>query len=74
MAEKGSLLMYSLLCEESHENCWYSQPLLQGMASGNLSMTNSILLSRDTFEKIRAMMDTANVNFFSGTTYNSLQD
>ena len=57
MAEKGSLLMYSLLCEESHENCWYSQPLLQGMASGNLSMTNSILLSGDTFERIRARIE-----------------
>ena len=28
MAEKGSLLIVSLLCEDNDDTCWYSQPLL----------------------------------------------
>ena len=48
-------------------------PLLQRMASENLSMTRSILLSLDTFQRIKEMMDIANVSFFNDTTYDSLQ-
>ena len=74
MAEKGSLLIVSLLCKYNHYTCWYSQPLLQGMASKNLSMTSSVLLSGNTLQRIKEMMDIANISFFSDTTYDSLQD
>ena len=73
MPEKGTMLTVHLLCEENHESIWRSQPLIEGMASGNLSMAGSILLSGNTFQRIKEMMDIANVSFFSHTTFDDLQ-
>ena len=63
-AEKGSVLIISLLCKYNHDTWWHSQPLLQTIASGNLPMTRSILLSGNTFQRIKEMMDIANVGLF----------
>ena len=68
MPEKGTVLTVHLLCEDNHESIWHSQPLIEGMASGNLSMAGLILLSGNTFQRIKEMMDIANVSFFSHTT------
>ena len=73
MPEKGMMLTVHLLCEDNHKSIWRSQPLIEGMASGNLSMAGSILLSGNTFQRIKEMMDIANVSFFSHTTYDDLQ-
>ena len=71
---KGAVLVVVLLCEANHETRWYSQHLIDGMPSGNLSMAASILLSGNTYIRIKEMMNIANVRFFSGTTYNHLQN
>ena len=47
--ERGSLLIVLLLCEDNHDTCRYSQPLLQG----NLSMTSTILLYGNTFQRLK---------------------
>ena len=68
--ERGSLPIVLLLCEDNHDTCRYSQPLLQE----NLSMTSSILLHGNTFQRLKEIMNIADISLFSDTTYNSLQD
>lgn len=74
MIKKGTMLIVSLLCENNHDTTWHSQPKFdQGMAAGNLCMAASILLSGNTFQAIKEMMEIANVNFISSTTFYDLQ-
>jgi len=54
--KKGTMLTVSLLCELGHDTVWHSQPRLsQGMSAGNLCMAASILLSGNTFQRIKEM-------------------
>ena len=74
MQRKGTLLRVSLLCEDNHDTVWLSQPKMdQGMASGNLSIAASILLSGSTFQSVKEMMEIGNIDFIGTTTFYDLQ-
>ena len=70
---QGSMLCVQLLCGSGHTTKWYSQPTTKGMASGNLLLSASILLSGNTFNQVKEMMDIASVAFISSTTFHQIQ-
>ena len=44
----GSQLCVTLKCKNGHTNIWKSQPILKGMAAGNLLLASPVLLSGAT--------------------------
>ena len=70
---KGTMIMVSLLCERGHCTRWYSQPLIKGMAAGNLLLAASLLYTGNTFQKIKQFMDVFRLNFFSERNYSHIQ-
>ena len=70
---KGTKITVDVICGLKHRFTWQSQPNERGMASGNISMAASILLSGGTFERLRDVMQIANIPFISHTTFYKIQ-
>ena len=59
--------------ELKHKYSWHSQPNETGMTSGNISLAASIVLLRETFERVSKMMQTPSVPFLSKITFCKIQ-
>jgi len=66
---KGTMLIAKIICTRNHHTTWYSQ----GMSTGNLVVAASILFSGNTYQRIKEMMNIANILFMSHTTYDRIQ-
>ena len=53
----GSMLKVEMKCDLGHSTVWDSQPLVGNMASGNLSLCSSVLLTGNTFTRISEFFD-----------------
>jgi len=71
---QGSLLLVTLKCINGHTYFWNSQPMIKGMAAGNLLMSSSILLSGATYTKIAKLAEILRLCFFSEKTFCNIQD
>ena len=71
---QGSQLFVTLVCINGHKYSWQSQPMLEGMAAGNLLLSSSILLSGSTYTKVASLADILNLKFFSEKTFYNIQD
>ena len=54
---RGSQLCVTLKCKNGHIKFWKSQPMLKGMAAGNLLLASAILLSGATYTKIASLSE-----------------
>ena len=71
---QGSQLLVTLKCINGHTYFWNSQPMIKGMAAGNLLMSSSILLSGATYTKIATLAEILRLCFFSEKTFCNIQD
>ena len=71
---QGTLLLVTLKCINGHAYTWNSQPMIKGMAAGNLLMSSAILLSGATYTKIATLAEILGLCFFSEKTFCSIQD
>ena len=71
---QGTMLLATLKCINGHAHTWNSQPVIKGMAAGNLLMSSAILLSGATFTKIATLAEILGLCFFSEKTFCSIQD
>ncbi|CAH3158083.1 unnamed protein product [Pocillopora meandrina] len=58
----------------NHKYSWQSQPMLEGMAAGNLLLSSSILLSGSTFTKVASLADILNLKIFREKTFFNIQN
>ena len=70
----GSMLSVKMMCINSHQTCWSSQPLIKNIAAGNLLSSAAILFSGNTFSRIAQFASFLNLKFFSHTTYYNIQN
>ena len=70
---KGTMIIVDLLCKNQHCTTWRSQPINNGMSSGNINIYAGILFSGNTFQCIKEIMNIANVAFISQSTFYSIQ-
>ena len=70
---QGSLLLVTLKCINSHAYTWNSQPMIKGMAIGNLWISSAILLSGATYIKIATLAEILGLCFFSERTFCTIQ-
>lgn len=71
---QGTLLSITLTCKNGHKHVWSSQPMIEGMAAGNLLLSSSILLSGSTYAKVSSLADILKLKFFSEKTFYNIQD
>ena len=62
---RGTLLVVSGVCPDGHTLHWQSQPMVRGMAAGNLLLPTAILLCGLTFTSIANLADVFNLAVFS---------
>ena len=68
---QGTQLFVTLLRKNGHKTFWSSQPMIEGMAAGNLLLSSSVLLIGSTYTKVACLADILKLKFFSeGTFYN----
>ena len=67
---RGTLLVVSGVCPDGDVLHWQSQPMIRGMAAGNLLLPTAILLCGLTFTSIA---DVFNLAVFSERYFNRLQ-
>ena len=70
---KGTKIIVDVMCEMKHNFSWHSQPNENVRAAGNTSLLASIILSGGTFERFNEMFKTADIIFFSHTTFYIIQ-
>ena len=70
---KGSQLIIDLICPSNHSHKWFSQPMIRLQPRGNLILSSAMLISGNTYQRIKELMDIANVILFSKQTYYRLQ-
>lgn len=70
---KGSLLIVNRTCTKGHCCLWTSQPLLNGMAAGNLLLSAAILFSGCTYRKISHLASIINLQVMAERTFHSIQ-
>ena len=67
------MMIVDLLCKNQHRTTWRSQPINNGMSTGNINISAGILFSGNTFQRIKEIMNIANVAFISQSTFYSIQ-
>ena len=70
---KGTMIIVDLLCKNQHRTTWRSQPINNGMSTGNINISAGILFSGNTFQRIKEVMNITNVAFISQSTFYSIQ-
>ena len=65
--------MVNSVCPDGHTLHWQSQPMVRGMAAGNLLMPAAILLCGLTFTSIASLADVFNLAVFSERYFYRLQ-
>ena len=48
---KGTIIIVDLLCKNQHRTTWRSQPISNGMSTGNINISAGILFSGNTFQR-----------------------
>ena len=71
---QGTQLSVRLKCINGHASLWQSQPMIKGMAAGNLLLSSSILRSGATYTKIASLAEILKLNFLSEKTFYNIQD
>ena len=71
---QGSQLFITMKYINEHLTSWESQPMIDGMAAGNLLLSSSILLSGATYTKVASLADILKLQFFSEKTFYTIQD
>ena len=64
----------TLICKNGHKNVWSSQPIIEGMAAGNLLLSSSTLLSGSTYTKVASLADIPKLKILSERTFYSIKD
>ena len=62
---RGTLLVVNGVCPDGHILHWQSQPMVRGMAAGNLLLPAAVLLCGLTFTSIANLADVFNLAVFS---------
>ena len=70
---KGTMIIVDLLCKNQHRTTWRSQPINNGMSTGNINISAGILFSGNIFQRIKEIVNIANVAFISQSTFYSIQ-
>lgn len=70
---QGSCMRISLLCPNSHDYVWRSQPLVNKMVLGNLLIAAAIMFSGNTFSRMQQFAHFLNLGFPSESTYLAIQ-
>ena len=70
---RGTLLVVNGTCPDGHVLQWQSQPMVRGMAAGNLLLSAAILLCGLTFTSIANLADVFNLAVFSERYFYRLQ-
>ena len=70
---QGTLLVLNGVCPDGHILHWQSQPVVRGMAAGNLLLPAAILLCRLTFTSIANLADVFNLAVFCERSFYMLQ-
>ena len=73
METTGTWLTVQYTCAVGHHNRWHSQPLLRGMAAGNLLLSAAILFSGSTFTKFAHLDDVLNLSILAERTFHDIQ-
>ena len=71
---RGSQLRVTLKFKNGHIKIWKSQPMLKGMAAGNLLLASTILLCGATYTKIVSLSEILNWKMFSEKTFYNIQN
>ena len=71
---QGTQLFVTLKCVNGHAHLWQSQPMIKGMAAGNLLLSSSILLSGSTYTKMASLAQLLKLSIFSEKTFYNIQD
>ena len=50
---KETMITVDLLCKNEHRTTWCSQPINNGMSTGNINISAGILFSGNTFQRIK---------------------
>ena len=67
------MIIVVLLCKNQHRTTWCLQLINNGMSTGNINISAGILFSGNTFQRIKEIMNIANVAFISQSTFYSIQ-
>ena len=70
---RGTWLVVNGVCPDGHALHWQSQPMVRGMAAGNLLLSAAILLCGLTFTSIANLADVFNLAVFSERYFYKLQ-
>ena len=70
----GSCLSIITECCADHTYKWTSQPSVRGMASGNILLPASILLSGSTYNKFSHLAELLNLQIISSSEFYRIQD
>ena len=71
---QGSMMIVKFTCLNRHSNTWRSQPLVNGVAVGNLLIPASILFSGNTYQHIHNFVEFLNLQFISSSQFYSTQN
>ena len=69
----GTMLVVSGTCPDGHVLKWQSQPMIKGIAAGNLLLSAAILLCGLTFTGIANLADVLNLVMLSERRFYDLQ-
>ena len=61
----GTLLKVLYGCDRGDSGVWYSQPMMRGMAAGNLLLSSAILFTGLTYDRVRELSDTLRIPILS---------
>ena len=53
---RGTLLLVSYTCQAGHAGVWYSQPMVDGMAAGNLRLSCAVLFCGLTYDRVKELL------------------
>ena len=67
-------MIVKFTCLNRHSNTWRSQPLVNGVAVGNLLIPASILFSGNTYQHIHNFVEFLNLQFISSSQFYSTQN
>ena len=54
------MIIVDLLCKNQHRTTWRSQPIKNGISTGNINISAGILFSGNTFQRIKEILNIFN--------------
>ena len=71
----GTMIGVNLICNKfGHKFTWRSQPLIRGIAVGNLKLASAILFSGNTYTRFKDIFRFSNIKYFEKDTYRRYQN